>query len=48
MQTFAKSLYDLIEAGLIEPSVAYEAAPDLDELQMMLKGISSSRAGLRS
>jgi twitching motility protein PilT len=43
MQTFSKSLYDLIEAGLIEPRVAYDAAPNLDELQMMLKGISSGR-----
>ena len=47
MQTFARSLYDLIEVGLIEPRVGYEAAPNLDELQMMLKGISSSRTGLR-
>ncbi|MDP6634533.1 MAG: PilT/PilU family type 4a pilus ATPase [Phycisphaerae bacterium] len=47
MQTFAKSLCDLIDAGLIEPRVAYDAAPDLDELQMMLTGISASRAGLR-
>jgi twitching motility protein PilT len=43
MQTFSKSLYDLIEAGLIEPRNAYEAAPKLDELKMMLKGISSGR-----
>ena len=47
MRTFAKSLYDLIEAELIEPSVAYDAAPNVDELQMMLKGISASRTGLR-
>jgi len=47
MQTFSKSLYDLIQGGLIEPSVAYDASPNVDELQMMLKGISASRAGLR-
>ena len=47
MQTFSKSLYDLIESGLIEPRVAYEAAPNVDELQMMLTGISASRTGLR-
>ena len=47
MQTFSKSLYDLIEAGLIESGVAYDAAPNVDELQMMLKGISASRTGLR-
>jgi len=47
MQTFSKSLYELIQAGLIEPDVAYDAAPNVDELQMMLKGISASRTGLR-
>jgi len=47
MQAFSKSLFNLIEAGLIEPGVAYDAAPNIDELQMMLKGISASRAGLR-
>ncbi|MCP4375151.1 MAG: twitching motility protein PilT, partial [bacterium] len=40
------SLYNLIESGLIEPSVAYEAAPNPDELQMMLKGITTKRVGL--
>ena len=48
MQTFAKSLYELIDTGLIESSVAYDASPNRDELQMMLSGISASRAGLRS
>ncbi|MBT3199982.1 MAG: PilT/PilU family type 4a pilus ATPase [Phycisphaerales bacterium] len=48
MQTFSKSLYELIDTGLIEPSVAYDASPNRDELQMMLSGISASRAGLRS
>jgi len=47
MQTFSKSLYDLIQAGMIGPDVAYDAAPNTDELQMMLKGISASRTGLR-
>jgi twitching motility protein PilT len=47
MQTFAKSLCSLIDAGLIEPNAGYEAAPDPDELQMMLTGISASRTGLR-
>jgi hypothetical protein len=32
---------------MIGPDVAYDAAPNTDELQMMLKGISASRAGLR-
>jgi len=47
MQTFSKSLYDLIQAGMIDPDVAYDAAPNVDELQMMLKGISASRSALR-
>jgi len=47
MQTFAKSLCELIDAGLIEPRAAYDAAPNVDELQMMLTGISASRTGLR-
>ncbi len=47
MQTFAKSLCGLIDAGLIEQKAAYDAAPDTDELQMMLTGISASRTGLR-
>ncbi|MCP4376953.1 MAG: PilT/PilU family type 4a pilus ATPase [bacterium] len=46
MQNFSQSLYNLIESGLIEPSVAYEAAPNPDELQMMLKGITTKRVGL--
>jgi twitching motility protein PilT len=47
MQTFAQSLCGLIDAGLVEPRVAYDAAPDIDELQMMLTGITSGRTGLR-
>jgi len=48
MMTFNKSLYELIESEMIEPKVAYAASPNVDELKMMLKGISASRAGLRS
>ncbi|MCY2927170.1 MAG: PilT/PilU family type 4a pilus ATPase [Planctomycetota bacterium] len=47
MQTFTKSLLDLIEGELIDPKVAYENASNVDELKMRLRGISSSRAGLR-
>jgi twitching motility protein PilT len=47
MQTFAQSLCGLIDAGLVEPRVAYDAAPDIDELQMMLTGITTGRTGLR-
>ena len=43
---FAESLLDLIEKDYIAPKVAYELAPNPDELKMRLKGISASRAGL--
>jgi len=48
MQTFNKSLCELIENELVDPRVAYEASPNPDELRMTLKGITASRAGLRS
>ena len=41
------SLLGLIETEFVDPKVAYEAAPNVDELKMRLKGISASRAGLR-
>jgi twitching motility protein PilT len=47
MQTFTKSLLDLIEGEFIDPKVAYDNAPNVDELKMRLRGISGSRAGLR-
>ena len=47
MQTFTSSLLHLIEKAHVDPKVAYEAAPNVDELKMRLKGISASRAGLR-
>ncbi|MCY2928688.1 MAG: PilT/PilU family type 4a pilus ATPase [Planctomycetota bacterium] len=47
MQTFTKSLLELIEGEFIDPKVAYDNAPNVDELKMRLRGISSSRAGLR-
>ncbi|MBS3733826.1 MAG: PilT/PilU family type 4a pilus ATPase [Phycisphaerae bacterium] len=43
MQTFTESLLDLINKDWIEPSVAYEAAPNADELKMAMKGISTDR-----
>lgn len=46
MRTFNKSLYELIEKGLVDPRAAYENAPNADELKMMVKGITTSRAGL--
>ena len=47
MQSFTTSLLYLIENEYVDPKVAYEAAPNVDELKMRLKGISASRAGLR-
>ena len=46
MQDLNQSLLQLIENDYVDPKVAYEASYNPDELKMMLKGISSSRAGL--
>ncbi len=46
MQSFTKSLLELIEQDYIDPQVAYDVAPNADELKMMLKGISTKHAGL--
>jgi twitching motility protein PilT len=46
MQSFTKSLYDLIQKDLIDPKIAYEVAPNVEELKMILKGIKQSRTGL--
>jgi twitching motility protein PilT len=46
MQSFTSSLRTLIEKEMIDPKVAYDAAPNVDELKMLLKGISAGRAGL--
>ncbi len=46
MQSFSKSLLELIEKNLIDPHVAYEVAPNVDELKMAMKGISSESSGL--
>ncbi len=46
MLSFTKSLLGLIEQDLVDPKVAYDAAPNVDELKMLLKGISSSHSGL--
>lgn len=48
MHTFTRSIYRLIEQGLVDPQVAFEVAPNPEALSMMLKGISASRSGLRS
>ena len=46
MQDFNQSLLELIEKDYVDPKIAYEAATNPDELKMLMKGISSSRAGL--
>lgn len=46
MQSLTKSLLELIEKNLIDPHVAYEVAPNVDELKMAMKGISSESSGL--
>ncbi|MFP4356150.1 MAG: type IV pilus twitching motility protein PilT [Phycisphaerae bacterium] len=46
MQTFTKSLLDLIESEMIDPRVGYEVASNPDELKMRLKGISTGHSGL--
>lgn len=46
MQTFTQSLHDLIENEYVDPNVAYSVAPNVEELKMALRGISSGRSGL--
>ena len=46
MQSFTTSLLELIDNEYVDPKVACEAAPNADELKMLMKGISASRAGL--
>jgi twitching motility protein PilT len=46
MQTFTTSLLNLIESEFIDPKIAYEVAPNVDELKMRLKGISAGHSGL--
>jgi len=46
MLSFTHSLLELINRDLIDPKVAYEVAPNVDELKMLMKGISADRSGL--
>ncbi len=46
MHSFTQSLLKLIEEDKIDPKVAYENAPNAEELKMLMKGISASRSGL--
>jgi len=46
MQDFTKSLYELVQKEWIEHNVAYDVAPNAEELKMMLKGIQTSKTGI--
>lgn len=46
MCSFTTSLHDLIESDMIDPKVAYAAAPNVEELKMRMKGIRQSNNGL--
>jgi twitching motility protein PilT len=46
MQDFTMSLVDLVNKSLIDRSVAFEVAPNLEALKMALKGISVSTPGI--
>ncbi|MGC9454208.1 MAG: type IV pilus twitching motility protein PilT [Phycisphaerae bacterium] len=45
MITFTSSLLKLIDQELVDPRVAYEVAPNADELKMRMRGISTGQAG---
>ncbi len=45
MQSFTQSLLELIDNELVDPRVAFEVAPNPDELKMLMRGISSGRSG---
>ena len=47
MQTFSVSLLKLIESDRVSPSDAYDAAPNPEELRMLVRGISSGQIGRR-
>ncbi len=46
MQDFTESLRQLVEKEWIEVEVAYEVAPNPEELKMRLRGISTSKGGI--
>jgi twitching motility protein PilT len=42
MQSFTTSLLRLIENDLVDPKIAYDMAPNAEELKMRMKGISTT------
>ena len=45
-QDFTEALYHLIETEYIDVKLAYEVAPNPDELKMRLKGIRSGASAI--
>ncbi len=46
MQDFTEALYQMVQKEWIEVDIAYEVAPNPEELKMRLKGINTSRGGI--
>jgi len=44
MNNFTQSLYDRIQAEMIDPRIAYSVAPNVVELKMMVQGIMQSQS----
>ncbi|MBV8228633.1 MAG: twitching motility protein PilT, partial [Planctomycetaceae bacterium] len=46
MQDFTESLRQLVVAGKVERSTAFEVAPNVEALKMALKGITIAQPGI--
>ena len=46
MQDFTEALYRLVTTEYIDVKVAYEVAPNPDELKMRMKGIRSGKSAI--
>lgn len=46
MQTMNQALYDLVQAGRVDPETAIESSPRSNELTQMLRGKVSNRTAL--
>jgi len=46
MQDLTYNLCELVKAGLIDPKDAYKHAPNVEELKMALKGITTTASGI--
>jgi Tfp pilus assembly pilus retraction ATPase PilT len=45
MQSLTRSLMELLHKEYVEPKAAYDAASNVQELKMLMKGISASHRG---